>query len=57
MKFAIMLGKERVAHDDRSMLPVCFIAPTIITINGERYRLKDKLKAGLLPKVPKFAKE
>jgi DNA replication protein DnaC len=30
---------------------------TIITINGESYRLKDKRKAGLLPKLPKSAKE
>ena len=30
---------------------------TIITINGESYRLKDKHKAGLLPKLPKSAKE
>jgi DNA replication protein DnaC len=30
---------------------------TIITINGESYRLKDKRKAGLLPKAPKTVKE
>jgi DNA replication protein DnaC len=30
---------------------------TIITINGESYRLKDKRKAGLLPKLPKPTKE
>src|ERR1700689_2230034 len=30
---------------------------TIITINGESYRLKDKRKAGLLPKPAKSAKE
>lgn len=30
---------------------------TIITINGESYRLKDKRKAGLLPKLSKSAKE
>jgi DNA replication protein DnaC len=30
---------------------------TIITINGESYRLKDKRKAGLPPKLPKPAKE
>jgi hypothetical protein len=30
---------------------------TIITINGESYRLKDKRKSGLLPKLPKSAKE
>jgi DNA replication protein DnaC len=30
---------------------------TIITINGESYRLKDKRKAGLLPKLAKPTKE
>jgi DNA replication protein DnaC len=30
---------------------------TIITINGESYRLKDKRKAGLVPKPAKPAKE
>jgi DNA replication protein DnaC len=30
---------------------------TIITINGESYRLKDKSKAGLVPKPGKPAKE
>jgi DNA replication protein DnaC len=30
---------------------------TIITINGESYRLKDKRKAGLLPKHAKSARE
>ena len=30
---------------------------TIININGESYRLKDKRKAGLLPKAAKATKE
>jgi DNA replication protein DnaC len=30
---------------------------TIVNINGESYRLKDKRKAGLLPKAVKAAKE